>query len=573
MNALWKLSPAYVPPAVARRDDLTVTREQILQSMLLIALALGLPALVAIAFATAGNNLLIGIYSALYLLVCLLTIFRQMPYAVRAGFVLLAVYGMSIAELFDSGQLGEVRMYLLVWIAITAVFFNYRAVIAAILLGTLTIVGAGLVGQSSLLAAFPALANLQHGTDWVTSSIASLMVNSMVAGAISTIVTVLGRNLRRQTDLSRGLEAERRSLEQRVQDRTTNLNRRNNQLRTAAEISRSISGLTDTNQLLQNIVNLLKDRYKLYYVGIFLIDTERKNAVLHAATGEAGQKMLEANHRLAIGGNSMIGWSIANRQARIAQEAREEGVRYNNPYLPGTRSEMALPVIAADEVLGALTIQSDRSNAFDEEDILILQGVADSLAVALVNARLYEQTRQSLEEIRTLNREYIQLAWADTRASYGALQYEYNNPMARASGSENNSVEIPILLRDEVIGHMLLELDRPQLDQQETSFVENVTIQTAIALENARLLYEADQHALQEQKMNQLASGFSRAMTIDEILRVAAHEFGQLATVREVSVQIQPFGTPERLQQEDGTHNAASQYLGENGKNGKERAA
>ncbi len=104
-----------------------------------------------------------------------------------------------------------------------------------------------------------------------------------------------------------------------------------------------------------------------------------------------------------------------------------EAVRFNNPRLPLTRSEMALPIIAHYEILGAFTIQSEKANAFAEDDITILEGVADSLAVALENARLYQETRQNLEEIRALNRDYLQRAWAETVQTSGDLAYEYEN--------------------------------------------------------------------------------------------------------------------------------------------------
>jgi GAF domain-containing protein len=237
----------------------------------------------------------------------------------------------------------------------------------------------------------------------------------------------------------------------------------------------------------------------------------------------------------------MIGWAVGNRKARIALDVGAEAVRFNNPHLPHTRSELALPIIAHDNVLGAITIQSDQPNAFDENDIIILENVSNSLGIALENDRLYNETRQSLEEIRTLNRDYLQRAWAETIESYGDLSYDFENKAVYGKQSgETNIIEVPMMLRDEVIGTIVLEMDRPRLEEEETSFVENVTTQTAIALENARLLHETERRAVQEQKLNELASRFSRALSIDEIIRAAAQEFGQLPSVAEVSVQIHP---------------------------------
>jgi PAS domain S-box-containing protein len=176
------------------------------------------------------------------------------------------------------------------------------------------------------------------------------------------------------------------------------LARRNNQLRTAAEVSRAATGILDPNVLIQQVVNLVHDRFGLYYVGLFLVDgtgewTGQRNkwAVLRAGTGEAGRQMLTAGHKLEIGGESMIGWCVANRQARIALDVGQEAVRFDNPYLPQTRSEMALPLTARGQVIGAMTVQSEKGAAFSDEDIAVLQTMADQVANVIENTRLFDE--------------------------------------------------------------------------------------------------------------------------------------------------------------------------------------
>ncbi len=181
------------------------------------------------------------------------------------------------------------------------------------------------------------------------------------------------------------------------------LERRSSQLQTAAEVSHAASSTLDPDELIQQVVDLARDRFDLYYAGLFLVDTgasegEPTWAILQAGTGEAGQKMLEQGHKLKIGGSSMIGWCAANKQARIALDVGEEAVRFDNPLLPKTRSELALPLVSRGEVIGALTIQSTQEAAFSDEDIAVLQTMADQLANAIVNARLYEQAQQEIAE-------------------------------------------------------------------------------------------------------------------------------------------------------------------------------
>ncbi|HXK41240.1 MAG TPA: GAF domain-containing protein [Anaerolineae bacterium] len=174
--------------------------------------------------------------------------------------------------------------------------------------------------------------------------------------------------------------------------------RRTQLLSTGAEVSRAAYSILDVDELLPQLVALIRERFGLYYVGIFLVDAEGQWAVLRAGTGEAGARMLAAGHRLRVGGQSMIGTCVATRQARIALDVGAEAVRFDNPELPATRSEMALPLVARGEAVGAMTIQSELPRAFSEDDILMLQTMADQIATAIVNARLFSQARQAALE-------------------------------------------------------------------------------------------------------------------------------------------------------------------------------
>jgi len=184
---------------------------------------------------------------------------------------------------------------------------------------------------------------------------------------------------------------------------------RSDRLQTAAEISGAASSILDPDELITSSVNLIRDQFGFYYVGLFLVDEEGEWAVLKAGTGQAGRLQLERKHRLKIGGESMIGWSVANKQARIALDVGSEAVHFKNPILPDTHSEMALPLISRGEVIGALTVQSTERGAFSDEDITLLQTMADQLANAIVNARLYENAAQTRKQAEARLQETLAL--------------------------------------------------------------------------------------------------------------------------------------------------------------------
>jgi PAS domain S-box-containing protein len=203
----------------------------------------------------------------------------------------------------------------------------------------------------------------------------------------------------------------RKQAEDEQADLIGTMTKRNIQLQTAAEVSRAASSILDLNALLPNVVELICNHFDYYYVGVFLIDETNEWAVLSAASSEAGREMLKSGHRLKIEDSSMIGWSIRNKQARIALDVGEDAVRFKNPSLPLTRSEIALPLITHRAVIGAMTIQSSLPAAFSRLDIATLQTMADQMAIVIENARLFTERSQLISELEARNSELEQFTY------------------------------------------------------------------------------------------------------------------------------------------------------------------
>lgn len=185
---------------------------------------------------------------------------------------------------------------------------------------------------------------------------------------------------------------------------TNDIQRHATLLKAAARAAKNITTILDPYELFQRTVDIICDEFGFYYAGVFLLDDKQQYAVLRAGRGDAGKAMINEGHKLAIGGNSMIGASIANRQGRIALDVGHEAVFFENPHLPETRSEMALPLIVGEDVIGALTVQSVEEAAFHDEDIAALQTMADQLAVAIQNANLHRQAERRSRLLKAANR-------------------------------------------------------------------------------------------------------------------------------------------------------------------------
>jgi GAF domain-containing protein len=335
------------------------------------------------------------------------------------------------------------------------------------------------------------------------------------------------------------LRALRERLENRVAKRTDDLKKRVRQIRTAGEISQSIGATLDLDLLLTQVVDLIRQRFDLYYVGVFLVNESGSYALLRAGTGEAGNAMVSEGHRLQVGGASMVGWAVANGQARIALDVGQEAVHFNNPHLPETRSELALPLLIGGETIGALTIQSTQPAAFDDDDITVLQSIADGLATAIHNAQLFRQVQESLNEIQALHRNYLSRAWSPEALTDFETQVEFETDSPESGEAQTSELNMPISLRDQVIGHLTLEADKPSWSPEETAFIEAVTTQAAVALENARLLEETRRRVERERMISEVVGKVWGSTDVDSILKTTVRELGRAMDVSEAVIQLQ----------------------------------
>ena len=183
-------------------------------------------------------------------------------------------------------------------------------------------------------------------------------------------------------------------------------------LQTAAEVSQAATSYLDLDTLLSQTINLVRDRFSYYHASIFLVDEYKKYAVVAASTGEVGRKMLAMQHKLEVGGRSIVGTATGTGKPRIALDVGKDAVHFNNPLLPNTRSEMALPLIARGQVIGALDVQSTKRGAFSESDITILQSMANQLANTIEAARSFQESQKALEEVRKLHEYYLREEWS-----------------------------------------------------------------------------------------------------------------------------------------------------------------
>ncbi len=348
------------------------------------------------------------------------------------------------------------------------------------------------------------------------------------------------------------------NLEAQVAKRTQELEQRSNYLAASADVARVASSILDSTQLTRQVVELIRERFSLYYVGLFLLDETGEWAILRAGTGEAGKAMLRRGHKIKVG-EGMIGWSIAHAQSRIALDVGEDAVRLATDELPNTRSEAALPLRARGQIIGALTVQSDQPGAFDENTIAVLQTMADQVAIALENAHLFTQNQAALEAAQRAYGELSRRGWVELLRTQPDIGYRSSKigvvPTAESwradmeqavrtgsviqgngTGDTNHyPLIVPIKVRDTVIG--VLDTYKPITDgpwtEEEITLLESLAEQLGIALEGARLYRDAQQRAGREQLTREITDKMRQATGVNEIIQTAVDElFHTLGTSR-----------------------------------------
>ena len=332
-------------------------------------------------------------------------------------------------------------------------------------------------------------------------------------------------------------------MESRIQERTATLEKLTSDLRASSEVARAATTILEPNALLSHIVELLSQRFDFYHAGIFLLDDTRTEAVLQAASSMAGKRMLARNHKLRLG-QGIVGHAIQEGEARASQIVYEDSAYYNNPDLPETRSELALPLRARGQIIGALDVQSEAENAFTADKVAILQTLADQVALALENANLYQETQQRFEEMRHLYSDYSRKAWDEVMRSRGGISYRYTPESgvqfdpgqpglslenSQAVHTKDNALAIPIKIREQIIG--VMKVRKPAGNSEWTpenlGLLDSITEQLGVALDSARLFSETQQQAQRERLVGEINARIRQTLDVEAVLRTATNEIYQ----------------------------------------------
>lgn len=489
-------------------------------------------------------------FLAVYI-VLLAIAFAPLPYSLKASILIASTYVIGMFVIAQLGPWSGGTAYLLAANIFAALLFDRGADRWMFAINILSIAAVGLLNSLGYLTLSAPAAKDTSLPEWLSYLADYFFISAAVVWATyllkSEFKTVTSRF---QTAVSL-LTTERAELEKRVEERTLGLRQKTDQLRAAAYIARQAAELDNLDALLKAIVNLITDQFGFYHAGIFLMNESGSEVILVAASSEGGRRMVEKGHSLKVGVEGIVGYAAYQKKPRIALDTGADPVFFNNPDLPHTRSEAAIPMIIHERVIGVLDIQSSQPAAFSADDMDVLETLASQAAVAIEKMRLLEEAQTALYQIEALNTARTRETW-EQRARQGELAYTYTPLGIRAGGkleNEENLLKIPITLRGQKIGVIsIARKDNSPWSQFDKEMVQEVAYQTGLALENMRLIEEATQRSQQEQTVSELALRFSQVMDVDALLQTAARELGQLPDVLEASVFVgeMPSQAPEK---------------------------
>lgn len=429
---------------------------------------------------------------------------------------------------------------------------NASIILIALLIGSILVsISLGQVISAPILRLTQTANNILEGNISAEADVSSSDESGTLAQAFNAVTAQLGETLA--------------GLERTVDERTAELSvasqnneRRAKQFQSISQVARTISSTLDLDSLLSQITTVINREFGFYHVGVFLIDTAHEYAVLSAANSEGGQTMLAKGHRLKVGEKGLVGFVSSTGKARVALDTGADAVFFNNPDLPDTRSEIALPLRAGETIIGVLDVQSTEQNAFAQEDINILSTLADQVSIAIQNARQNEQTQKALAESESLSRQFVQSGWQKFTKKQNLVGVRHTGAKATLLYSKKSNengrntegptqikpqgrgalLSIPIQLRGEVIGSVDVQApDNRQWDQDEMDILKAIIERAAIAMENSRLLTESQKRAAKERTIGEITAKISAQSEVDDLLKTAALELNRTLPGTEIAIQ------------------------------------
>jgi len=510
----------------------------------------------------------IGVAVAAYLVLLIVTFVPGTAYGIQVGVILFLVYLAGVFNLTIAGQTGNGIPVLLAVPVLAVLFAGRRAGIGFTILVISTVVLFAILFVTGVLSVpKEAISGVDDAGSWISRGLVFALLATLMTIPQYTIFQRFTTTILQEQQLTSVLESERANLEERVAERTEAATRRARYLEAFAIVAREAAGvIEDSEELLLRVVNLISEQFGFYHTGLFLNDEGGDWAELKAASSEGGQRMLASGHRLLIGFQGIVGYVAQRGQPRIALDVGDDAVFFDNPNLPDTRSEIALPLQVRGQVIGVLDVQSTERQAFEDDDIAVLQSIADQVALAISNARLFTMAQESIEAERRIRGDLSLDGWYKLLQTEQDLSARSTQPGVSSAGdvwfpemgmalqgtepvidSETQvRIAIPVRVAGQTIG-VVAARKSPSAghwSSEEVGILTTLTEQLNAAVERARLYRQAQLVASREQTITEVGARLRASLQMETILQTAVREIGQAMGLDDLTIELHDLSSP-----------------------------
>lgn len=518
-------------------------REQFLQRILIFSAVIGLFALIPAVIST-SDLILQSTYIGVYVLLVAVIIIH-LPYNVKAMLFVLLPLILGFGSLTETGIRGDSLFFFLAFVTFTTLLLSPRAGVISIAVTEIIIFSMGYLVLNGNFRLSEKLALGGDLSDWGSAAISQLLISIVILYALH----MLDKNFREAQGhliaLNKSQLMSPKDLEKRIGERTQELERKTNLLNAASIVTHQTATLQDLDRLLNRTASLISEQFACYHVGVYLVNQREDYVTLQATSSKEGKKLLEQGYRLRIGAEGIIGYVAAEKKPRISLDVEKDIVLFNSPELAETRSELALPLIAHNRIVGVLDLQSTEVSMFSYDEIEIFQSMADQIAIAIENTRLLYENQLVISQLEIISNEHTRQNWKSKIAGQKQIvQYTATgiHQAEKSSTKGKNILDIPVMLRGQKIGSITLQrkAEFQKWTAQEESIASEVATQTALALENVRLIESTRERVNREQVISNISNRVRETLDLDIVLRTCAREIQRTLNLQEAEVRLLP---------------------------------
>lgn len=521
-------------------------RERFIQRILGFSAVVGLIALIPAVLST-SEIIIQSIYTGVFVLLVIVFTIR-LPYLVKATTFVTLPLVLGFISLTETGIHGDSLFFFLAFVIFSSLLMGPRAGIASTIISELFIIGVGYLALNEYISLSDKLAFEGDLIDWISAAASQLLVSLVTVYALRMLNQSIHKTQQLAVEMRQSQLISQNELENRIAERTLELARKTNLLNATSRVTHQTATLQDLDNLLIRIVNLISEHFACHHVGLYLINQRGDYVTLQAASSEAGKRLLEHGFRIGVGSGSNIGYVAAEKKPCISLDVGKDANIFDNPEFVKTQSELSMPLLANNKLVGVLDLQSSEVNAFRYDEVEIFQSMADQIAVAIESTRVITESQFVISQLEVLSNENTRQNWKSEAAIRNPI-FRYTatgvgpigkiNPQVQKEG---NVLDVPIMLRGQKIGNISLKRKAgfQNWTAQEESVANEVAAQTGLALENIRLVERTRERASRDQAISKVSTRIRESLDLDIVLRTTAREIQKALGLQEAEIRLIP---------------------------------